>query len=53
MQLDEQLKTEIYSDAVLEFRIYLIQSCLNEMKDIFPLTFSKPLNQQVGFMWGI
>lgn len=53
IQLDEQLKAKIPSDAVLEFRRYLTQWCLNEMKDISPLNFSKPLSKQVEFMWGI
>lgn len=52
IQLDEQLKTRIYSDTVLEFRIY-VTWCLDETKKNFPLNFSKPLNEQLEFKKGM
>lgn len=50
IQVDEQLKMKIYSDAAIESRIYSFQGCLRETKDTSCLTFPESQNQHVGFI---
>lgn len=51
IQLDEQLRTKMRSDAVIESRVYFIQGYLDETKDTSCLRFSKTQDQQVGIRW--